>query len=83
MKVWVDPNRCQGHGLCKMIAPDSFELSEIDGHSTAISETVLPGQEESVIEAMRSCPERAIFVDGKNSAAEAASGEGQPDWTTK
>lgn len=81
MKVWVDPTRCQGHGLCKMIAPESFELSEIDGHSTAVSTTVTAGQEDLVIEAMRSCPERAIFVNGLNSGGEEASGTGQPDWT--
>ena len=31
MKVFVDSGRCQGHTLCSMIAPDSFELSDIDG----------------------------------------------------
>lgn len=81
MKVWVDPRRCQGHGLCAMIAPESFVLSEIDGHSTAVIGDVPPDQEEHVVEAMRSCPERAIFVDGKNSASEHVSGPGQPDWT--
>lgn len=83
MKVWVDPQRCQGHGLCKMIAPDSFDLDDIDGHSTAVSEIVAPGQDDVVIEAMRSCPERAIFIDGKDSTGQIASGAGQPDWTAK
>jgi ferredoxin len=83
MKVWVDPARCQGHGLCKMIAPDSFDLSDIDGHSTAVSTNVATGQEDLVTDAMRSCPERAIFVDAKNSTGERASGAGQPDWTEK
>ena len=31
MKVFVDSGRCQGHTLCSMIAPDSFELNDIDG----------------------------------------------------
>ena len=31
MKVCVDSERCQGHTLCAMIAPDSFELNDIDG----------------------------------------------------
>jgi ferredoxin len=34
MKVRVDSERCQGHTLCSMIAPDSFELSDIDGSSS-------------------------------------------------
>ncbi len=62
MKVWVDPQRCQGHTLCAMIAPDSFQLSDIDGHSSAVSEEVPPDQEDAVREAVHSCPEQAILI---------------------
>ncbi|NKY50886.1 ferredoxin [Nocardia vermiculata] len=62
MKVHVDPERCQGHTLCAMVAPKSFELSDIDGHSSAVSEDVPPDQEEQVREAAQSCPERAITI---------------------
>ncbi|HLS76591.1 MAG TPA: ferredoxin [Nocardia sp.] len=62
MKVRVDPQRCQGHTLCAINAPDAFELSDIDGHATPASEDVAPGQEEKVREAARSCPERAITL---------------------
>ncbi|MEV5647131.1 ferredoxin [Nocardia sp. NPDC052254] len=62
MKVHVDPDRCQGHTLCFMVAPKSFELSEIDGHSSAVSEDVPPDQEELAREAAQSCPERAITI---------------------
>ncbi|OBK83473.1 ferredoxin [Mycolicibacter sinensis] len=62
MKVWVDPERCQGHGLCKMIAPDSFDLDDIDGHSTAANEVVPADQQDLVREAARSCPEQAIIL---------------------
>ena len=64
MKVRVDPERCQGHTLCSMIAPEMFELDEIDGHSSPVSEEVPAGQEASVREAARSCPEQAILVSG-------------------
>ena len=40
MKVLVDSARCQGHTLCSMIAPDSFELSDIDGTSSPVNEVV-------------------------------------------
>ncbi|MFZ0834524.1 MAG: ferredoxin [Mycobacterium sp.] len=63
MKVWVDGQRCQGHTLCKMIAPDSFELNDIDGTSSPVSEAVAPGQEDLVREAMHSCPEQAIRIE--------------------
>lgn len=64
MKVWVDPERCQGHTLCSMIAPDSFVLDDIEGHSSAVSEDVPPDQESQVREAAQSCPEQAIMIRG-------------------
>ncbi len=62
MKVWVDPERCQGHTLCSMIAPDSFALSDIDGSSSAIDEVVPADREDQVREAAQSCPEQAIII---------------------
>jgi len=63
MKIHVDPDKCQGHTLCAMRAPDLFELSEIDGHSSAIVDEVPPGQEEYAMDALRSCPEQAIVIN--------------------
>ncbi|MGP2441532.1 ferredoxin [Streptomyces sp. JW3] len=62
MRVRVDPERCQGHTLCWMHAPKVFELSETDGHSSAVQEEVPDDQQDQVVEAVRSCPERAISV---------------------
>jgi ferredoxin len=62
MKVRVDQERCQGHTLCSMIAPKVFELDDIDGHSSPVSENVPADQEAAVREAIRSCPEQAISV---------------------
>jgi ferredoxin len=64
VKVWVDPQRCQGHTLCAMIAPDSFVLDDIEGHSSAVSEDVPPDREAQVREAAQSCPEQAITIRG-------------------
>ena len=63
MKVRVDKDRCQGHTLCAMIAPDMFELSEIDGSSSAVTELGPADQENAVREAAQSCPEQAIIID--------------------
>jgi len=41
VEVKVDPERCQGHTLCAMAAPDVFEPSDIDGHASADSEDSL------------------------------------------
>ena len=62
MRVRVDPDKCQGHTLCAMAAPDVFELSEFDGHSTARSEDVPPELEAAVRDAAATCPEQAIVV---------------------
>jgi ferredoxin len=45
-----------------MVAPKMFELDDIDGHSSPVSEEVPADQEASVAEAVRSCPEQAISI---------------------
>lgn len=62
MKVEVDSTLCQGHTLCAMIAPERFELDDVDGHSAAITEDVPPEAEDQVRNAARSCPEQAISI---------------------
>jgi ferredoxin len=49
--------------LCAMLAPDSFSLSDDDGHASAVDEFVPAGREADVLEAWGSCPEHAIVVD--------------------
>jgi ferredoxin len=63
MKVWVDGEKCQGHTLCAMIAPDAFELDDVDGHSSAVNEIVPDDQQDAVREAAHSCPEQAIVIE--------------------
>lgn len=62
MRVRVDPERCQGHTLCAMRAPDVFELSDVDGHATARCSEVPKALEAAVREAEDTCPERAIIL---------------------
>ena len=63
MKVWVDDTKCQGHTLCAMIAPDAFELDDVDGHASAANEIVPDDQQDAVREAAHSCPEQAIVLE--------------------
>lgn len=46
-----------------MIAPDSFELSDIDGTASPVNEIVPDDQQDAVREAVSSCPEQAISID--------------------
>jgi ferredoxin len=45
-----------------MIAPESFELDDIEGHASAVTEDVAADQQDAVREAAQSCPEQAIFI---------------------
>jgi ferredoxin len=63
VKVSVDGQRCQGHTLCSMIAPDSFELDDVDGHASPVNEVVPDDQQDQVREAAHSCPEQAIVIE--------------------
>lgn len=62
MRVSVDLDVCQGHGVCHMSAPDVFELDETDGHAIVQLDPVPPALEGSAQLAADSCPERAIAV---------------------
>ncbi|MCP3810936.1 ferredoxin [Mycobacteriaceae bacterium Msp059] len=62
MRVKVDSARCQGHTLCAMIATESFELDDVDGHARAIAEDVPDEHRDQMLEAVNSCPEQAIEV---------------------
>lgn len=63
MKVRVDDTRCQGHTLCAMIAPDAFELDDVDGHAHAVDTRVPDALRDQVTEAAHSCPEQAILIE--------------------
>ena len=58
MIVRVDGDRCVGHGMCYLAAPDIFRLSDEDGHAYVLSEHVPADLDEAV----RGCPEQAIIV---------------------
>lgn len=63
MKVRVDPDRCQGHTLCAITAPQLLKLDDLDGHASAVSADVPAGLEQFAREAAGTCPEQAIVVE--------------------
>lgn len=60
MKVWVNNDKCVGHGMCKIACPEVFELSDEDGHAFVLMEQVPAELEMAVDNAVRGCPEQAI-----------------------
>lgn len=63
MHVKIDDERCQGHGLCRISAPDLFFAREEDGNAYVKDETIPAGREDDAELAADSCPELAIEVD--------------------
>lgn len=63
VRVHVDPDICQGHGVCHMSAPELFLLRDEDGHAYARTEVVPDGEKDDAELGAASCPEQAIVID--------------------
>lgn len=60
-RVWVDPDRCVGHGRCYTLAPDVFDADE-NGHSLVRVERVSGELEQQAVTGAQNCPEQAITL---------------------
>lgn len=65
-----------------MIAQDMFQLNDIDGSASAVSEVVPPGLEELVREAAQSCPEQAIVIEEAQNGSAILTTEAAKEATT-
>jgi ferredoxin len=62
MKVVVDQNICNFHGLCLETVPEVFEIG--DGGTIRVrDETPLEGVRDKVEQAVRECPAGAISIE--------------------
>jgi ferredoxin len=59
MRIEVDLNRCEGHGICEAIAPDFFSVDD-DGTLSVLSDDVQDDAEEVVRNAVMGCPVSAL-----------------------
>lgn len=57
-RLYVDPTRCIGSGICTGVAPDHFVL--VDGLSRPRVERIAAA--EAVLDAADSCPMEAVIV---------------------
>jgi len=62
MRVEVDGQRCEGHTLCVLNAPDLFGSDEEDGHAIVLLDCVPAGLERAARLAALNCPEQAIQI---------------------
>ena len=63
MKIIVDFDVCQSHGLCAQSAPEVFELKD-DGFLYIKDETPPDSLRAKVEKAVRECPTGAVTVEG-------------------
>lgn len=69
MKIRVDPELCQGHSRCYMLAPQLFDVDDY-GVATAKNDGVVPDEDVDLAKlAISNCPERAIEVIDSPAAA--------------
>lgn len=63
MRIRIDEEQCQGHGVCNMTSPEMFLLREEDGHAYVLSEEVAPKDEQAARDGADACPERAVVIE--------------------
>lgn len=59
MKVEIDRDRCEGHGMCEEAAPDIFRLDH-EGVAQVLIPDVPTEMEAKAAAAARACPVAAI-----------------------
>jgi ferredoxin len=63
MKITVDFDACQSHGLCTQSAPEVFEIRD-DGFLYILNENPPESLRANVERAQLECPTAAIQVEG-------------------
>jgi ferredoxin len=60
-RIFLDAERCTGHGRCYTLAPDVFDADEV-GHCVVLSADVSGDLEGQAVTAEQNCPEGAITL---------------------
>ena len=62
MKIHVNPDKCQGHNRCYVLAPELFDVDDY-GYATELGDGVVPDElAEKAQLAIANCPEHAVEV---------------------
>lgn len=62
MKLVLDPDVCQGYGLCQHAAPDLIDLDD-DGYAELFGDGSVPGDQDGPAhQAAAMCPAQALKV---------------------
>jgi ferredoxin len=63
VRVWVDPDKCQGHNRCYALAPELFDVDDYGNASARGDGVVPPGLEDKACLAAANCPEYAVIME--------------------
>ena len=63
MRVVVDFDLCQGHGVCKEEAPAVFDVDERAGRVIVRTETPPESERAALTLAVRYCPTKALRLE--------------------
>lgn len=64
MRVFIDSQKCQGHQMCSIAAPEVFGSDDYGNAVLLIEGDVPAAVEAKVRRAEGNCPERAIRIEG-------------------
>lgn len=62
-RVWVDPEKCQGHNRCYSLAPELFDVDDLGMASAVGDGRVPPELVDKARRAVANCPEYAISME--------------------
>lgn len=62
-RVWVDPDKCQGHNRCYSLAPELFDVDDL-GMASARGDGIVPPELlDAARKAVANCPEYAVILE--------------------
>ncbi|EHR59181.1 ferredoxin [Saccharomonospora cyanea] len=64
MRITIDYERCEGHGLCALTAPGVFQLDD-QGLTRYVAKPA-DSERDNVMQAIQDCPVQAIRVSSEN-----------------
>jgi ferredoxin len=62
MRIRLDPERCQGHGRCYVLAPELFDADDY-GHCVVVVDDVDDAQLDAARLGVENCPEQALALE--------------------
>lgn len=63
MKISVDNEKCDAHGMCTFSNPALFTLDDGGYSNIGQHREVPPGAEDTALAAVNMCPEQALSID--------------------